>query len=167
MDFAFYDGSFLPYEEVKIGINDRSFFFGDGIYDVMLGNKNGIYMENEHLSRFFKNLEALSLFCEYRKEDISDILRILLKKCDETMCFLYVQANRFCTERTHTFEKSSPCHLFAYAKKIALPNENQRLSLVSVEDNRYSLCHIKTINLLPNILTIHYSFCVLLLHDRW
>ena len=157
MEYAFYDGNFLPLCEVKIGVNDRSFFFGDGVYDAMVGAGDVIYMEEEHLSRFEKSRSQLSLKIPYNKQQIGAILRTLMKKAGDKLSFLYVQASRYGRERKHSPDFSSSAHFFAYAKPMVLPNDKEMLSLVTVEDTRYSLCHIKTINLLPNVLASGYA----------
>ncbi len=157
MDFAFYDGNILPLCEVKFGFRDRSVFFGDGVYDAMIGNQKGIYMLKEHLERFQKNLSLLSLTLPYGEDEIIEILNTLLAKTGEGDRFLYIQASRDREERRHSAYGFQNAHFFAYAKSFELPDENKGLSLVCVEDNRYALCHIKTVNLLPNVLASTYA----------
>ena len=157
MDFAFYDGQVLPLSEVRFSPDDRAFFFGDGVYDAMVGNKHKIYLLDRHLARFRKGLSALSLTVEYSDCEIEEILRRLMQKVGGDMCFLYIQASRKKAERAHAIADSHSSHFFAYAKRFTLPDENRRLFLVTTEDKRYELCHIKTINLLPNVLALTYA----------
>ena len=157
MDLAYYDGSFLPLCDVKIGMDDRAFFFGDGVYDAMVGRGGKIHLEGEHLCRFRRSLLALSLEVARSDEEIHGILGSLLSAVDDGDAFLYIQANRARPERNHSCLYHHTAHLFAYAKSITLPDENKPLSLVTVEDTRYSLCHIKTVNLLPNVLASTYA----------
>ena len=157
MDYAFYDGKMLPLCEVKIATDDRAFFFGDGVYDAMVGNGKMIYMEKEHLERFEKNLSALSLSLPYSDKEIHDILSVLMDRTGVGNLFLYIQASRARNERKHSSHGYHKAHFFAYAKIFDLPDENERLSLVSVEDTRYELCHIKTLNLLPNTIAASYA----------
>ena len=157
MDFAFYDGQVLPLPEVRFFPDDRAFFFGDGVYDAMVGNMREIYLLERHLARFRKSLSALSLTVEYSDCEIEEILRRLMQKVGGDMCFLYIQASRKKAERAHAIAGSHSSHFFAYAKRFSLPDENGRLFLVTTEDKRYELCHIKTINLLPNVLASTYA----------
>ena len=157
MDYAFYDGKMLPLCEVKIATDDRAFFFGDGVYDAMVGCGRTIYMEKEHLERFRKNLCALFLTVPYSDKEIHDILSALMEMAGVENLFLYIQASRARNERQHSSYGYHKAHFFAYAKSFDLPDENKRLSLVSVEDTRYELCHIKTLNLLPNTIAASYA----------
>ena len=157
MDFAFYDGCILPLTEVRLAIDDRAYFFGDGVYEAMVGNQSEIYLLRKHLERFYKSLSALSLVVDYTEEEISKILGMLIEKTGGQTCFLYMQASRRKSERSHPIGDAHKTHFFAYAKSFCLPDENRRLSLVTTEDKRYEFCHIKTVNLLPNVLASSYA----------
>ena len=157
MDYAFLNGNFLPLSDVSIGICDRSFFFGDGVYDAMVGKMGKIYMLREHLARFRKNLSALSLEVNYTDEELCDILCRLSEKVGEGEQFFYIQANRCREGRIHSAYGCHTANLFAYVRHFTLPDCNRFLSLVTVEDTRYALCHIKTVNLLPNVLASTYA----------
>ncbi|MBR2611879.1 MAG: aminotransferase class IV [Clostridia bacterium] len=157
MDFAFYDGNMMPLSDIRIATDDRAFFFGDGVYDAMVGNGKSIFMEKEHLERFRNNLSALSLSLPYSDKEIHDILSVLMEKTGTGYLFLYVQASRAREERKHSSHGIYSAHFFAYAKRFALPDADEMLSLVSVEDMRYELCHIKTLNLLPNTIAATYA----------
>lgn len=157
MDFAYYNGNYLPLSEHRFPVCDRAVFFGDGVYDAMLGHKNRIHLEEEHLERFYKNLDELGMHLNEGKEALSEILHLLLGHVEEGYAFLYVQASRVREARVHSAYGFSRASLFAYAKAIPLPDCEKRLSLVTYSDERYGLCHIKTVNLLPNVLAASYA----------
>ena len=71
--------------------------------------------------------------------------------------FLYLQAARQRAERVHSANGFSRAALFAYAKAMPLPDCERPLSLVTYPDARYGLCHIKSVNLLPNVLAASHA----------
>lgn len=157
MDFAYYNGDYMPLSEHRFPLSDRAALFGDGVYDAMLGRADQIHLESEHVDRFYTNIEELGMhLCEDR-DKLSDILHLLLSRVDGDYAFLYVQASRIRPERVHSAHGISDAALFAYAKSTPLPDCNKRVSLVSYPDERYGLCHIKTVNLLPNVLAASYA----------
>ena len=157
MDFAYYNGDYLPLADHRFPITDRAAFFGDGVYDAMLGKKNTIHLEKEHLDRFIGNLDALRLSVSESREEISQILHLLQSRIENEYAFLYLQASRIRAERVHSSYGYEKANLFAYAKALSLPDCEKRISLVSYPDERYGLCHIKTVNLLPNVLAASYA----------
>ena len=44
MDYAYYNGRFGQYEEIRVPLSDRALFFGDGVYDAAIGRGNKIVL---------------------------------------------------------------------------------------------------------------------------
>ena len=61
MDYAYYNGVISPYDAMTVGLNDRALFFGDAVYDVMIGRNGKIHQLDEHLSRLKSGAEFLRL----------------------------------------------------------------------------------------------------------
>ena len=148
---AYIDGAFLPYEEVRIPLDDRSLFFGDAVYDACLGMHGRIHAPKEHIGRFLKNAEFLRIPHRHSPEEISEILCRAASFYDEP-CFLYMQLSRTALTRAHAFDKDNGSRLLITATPSPLPREDDTVRLILKEDNRYGLCAIKTVNLLPNVL---------------
>lgn len=148
---AYIDGAFLPYEEARIPLDDRSLFFGDAVYDACLGMHGRIHALKEHIGRFLKNTETLRIPLRHSPEEISEILRRAASFFDEP-CFLYIQLSRTAPTRSHVFDRDSGSRLLITATPSPLPDENETVRLVLKEDTRYGLCAVKTVNLLPNVL---------------
>ena len=49
---AFLNGAFMPIEEAKVPILDRGFYFGDGVYDVVMAFNHKPFALDDHLDRF-------------------------------------------------------------------------------------------------------------------
>ena len=72
---------------------------------------------------------------------------------DSPVHFLYWQVSRGVAPRNHVFPggEVEPT-LMAYVKPHAMKSMDKPYKLISLEDNRFKLCNIKTLNLIPSVL---------------
>lgn len=149
---CYYDGVTVATDEAKIGLTDRSVFFGDGVYDAMIGENGRIFLCEEHLDRLFGNAEKLAIPCPLPRDALREELRKMADTAAGEPFFLYVQLSRHGAVRTHTYAEEETGHLLITVDGITRPDTGRSLSLLSVEDRRYGFCDVKTVNLLPNVL---------------
>ena len=150
---AYFNGQEILLDELKVSANDRAYIFGDAIYEVLRVYRGQPMIINAHMNRLKNSLKAIGM----AELDLTEqILRnISLNKIIEGM--VYVQVSRGSAPRVHSFYKLdlSP-NILIYAKAFTEhPSENDAkngISAITHEDIRSSICHIKTINLLPNCL---------------
>lgn len=152
MSIAYYNGDFCNFSDVKIPLTDRCVFFGDGIYDAAIGKHGRIYLEREHLERFFGNAETLNIPLDMNKEGLGILLRQLIKHSGLDEYFIYFQLTRYSNERNHSYHDTSLSNLLITIKEHKLPDSNKHLKLISENDIRHSMCNIKTLNLLPAVI---------------
>ena len=150
--YAYYNGDFCPYSEVRIPLDNRSIYFGDGVYDAMIGRGDKIFLFEEHIERLFKNAERLKIKIKESKEEIENIILLIIRKSRLEEYFVYVQASRCSEERRHAFVDIDKSALLVTVKDFRLPPINKRLKLITVPDIRYTMCDVKTLNLLPSVL---------------
>ena len=147
--FGYYDGKYCKSGEIAIPLTDRAVYFGDGVYDAVLGINGRFYLLEEHLRRFFNNVCAIGLSLPYTEGRLRAIIETLAEGAHGTQ-FLYLQATRGASVRDHA-PKEEGAHLLVTLTE-AEPPVTTPLSLIGVEDTRYAMCHVKTLNLLPNVL---------------
>lgn len=146
---AYYNGVYSDAKEVKVGLDDRSVFFGDGVYDVIFGAHAKTYQLYEHLRRLRKNASAVGLsFCE----EIPHIVGKLAEMSEYEFYSVYVQLSRSSAERTHAPDVPEKTNVLitlteAHATEISAP-----VRAITKEDIRYRMCDVKTLNLLPAVL---------------
>ena len=172
MSIAYYNGEFSDYEKVRIPLSDRAIFFGDGIYEACIGYKDKIYLEEEHLERFFNNIIKLNMPFSKTKSQLSDILHLLCEKNGYEKFFLYFQLTRNSPIREHGSYLKDKFNLLITLKEFSLPVYENGFNTICLPDNRYGMCNIKTINLLPNVIAsidAHDSGCqeVIFLKDGY
>lgn len=152
MSIAYFNGSFMPPEDVVIPLSDRSVFFGDGVYDAAIGSNGKIYMLDEHIDRFISNAARMDIRT-VTKERLKEILENALLLSGENFAFLYFQATRSLKERRHSAFGCTESNLLLTATAIPKPSPERTLSLSLYEDMRYFYCDVKTLNLLPGVLS--------------
>ena len=152
MDYAFYNGLYTEYGEMKIPLRDRSIYFGDGVYDCMIGGAKGVYQLSLHIERLRKNAELLSLSLPYSDGELSDIINRLVTLSSLDEYTVYIQLSRVSERRSHACSDFGRSSLLVTVTETAVPREYETASLISLEDVRYKMCNVKTLNLLPAVL---------------
>jgi D-alanine transaminase len=148
---AYYNGEIAPIDELRIPINDRVCWFGDGVYDATLAKNHVIFALSEHLDRFFNSAALIEIPLSFSKAWLEDLLKELVRKLDSPNQFVYWQATRGTADRVHNFPDTS-ANLWVMLRPFVLPDLTQKVKLITEEDIRFQLCNIKTLNLLPNVL---------------
>ncbi len=151
---GYYNGEIAPLEELKIPALDRAIYFGDGVYDVaFIHNRKPVALD-DHLNRFFNSCKLLKIDIDKTKEEMEQIFLSLIDYADEEEkdFILYWQMTRGVAARNHVFPENTSPSLYAYITPKKIGDQSQKIKLLTQEDNRFFLCNIKTINLIPNVL---------------
>ena len=151
--YAYYNGKFGKKEEIYIPLSDRSIFFGDAIYDAAIGVYDRILWEEEHIDRFLANAKRLEFTHNLSKKYLSSLLREIAVKSMIECYFIYFQLSRNYTTRCHS-AKGCSTNLLIIIDPIEIKANNPPLKLITVNDDRYNYCDIKTVNLLPNVISM-------------
>ena len=150
--YAYYNGQFGKREDILIPLSDRSIFFGDAVYDAAIGSYDRIHWESEHIDRFLLNANRLGIKHTFKKNELSSLLREIAVKSMLDCYFLYFQLSRKTLCRVHSGLDASSS-LLVTLDPIKIEESPPPLKLITAEDLRYSYCDIKTVNLLPAVLS--------------
>ena len=150
---AYYDGKIGAPEELMVPFNDRVHFFGDGCYDATVGANGKVYLLQDHLDRFFTSAKALDINIPMSKTELGRLLTDLLAKVDSKVNFVYWQVTRGVEPRNHVYEEGVPGKLWVSIRPNTLNDPDKPIRLNSEEDTRFYHCNIKTLNLLPSVMT--------------
>jgi len=74
------NGNLQKEEDIKISIHDRSFLFGDNLFETILCRNNKLINLNEHLERLFNSAERVYIPILYSKKDIGSFVSELINK---------------------------------------------------------------------------------------
>ena len=150
---AYYDGKIGTPEELMVPFNDRVHFFGDGCYDATVGANGKVYLLQDHLDRFYTSAKALDIKIPMEKEALGELLTDLLSKVDSKVNFVYWQVTRGVEERNHVYAEDLPGKLWVLIRPQNLNDPDKAIKLNDEEDTRFYHCNIKTLNLLPSVMT--------------
>ncbi len=154
-NIAFINGKWGPVSSAKISIEDRGFQFGDGVYEVIRSHGNTLLDLKEHLERLHISAKALEIEVPYPMEMLEKIVRLGCKKCHFKDILIYIQLTRGAAPRDHAFPKKNRSTLvmtFRPHKPLPEVMRNEGVGVISTEDIRWAKCHVKSLNLLPNVM---------------
>ena len=150
--YAYYNGKFGKKEEISIPLSDRSIYFGDAVYDVALGSYDRIMWESEHLDRLLANAKRLGIIHPYSKKHLSELCREAAVKTTLKSYLLYIQLSRSYESRKHS-AVGCAANLLITLDPFEINESQPPLKLVTEKDIRYSLCDVKTVNLIPSVMS--------------
>lgn len=153
---VYLDGEFVPEAEATVSINDRGFLFGDGVYEVIRIYGGRLYLMEPHMARLRRGLEGLRI--DY--DDYDAIENAAERLIDENGITddgtVYLQITRGAAPRRHAFPApGTPPTVYIAARTLTPHPEDMFLDgvdAITVPDNRWARCDIKSIALLPNVL---------------
>ena len=150
---GWYNGTRGDLSKMTVPMNDRAVYFGDGCYEACLAVGTRAFALDRHLDRFYRSLQGLCIPFETDREALSAILTDCLRAANEPYAALYWQVSRATAPRTHAFpETGAKPNLLVTVTPKKTVSMGRTLQLVTAEDIRYTMCHIKTLNLIPNVL---------------
>ena len=159
--WVYLNGEIIPADEAKISPLDRSFTFGDGVYEVIPSYNQELFLFEEHLQRFKISLAKTFIPAPTELDNLEDILKKLHVKNEYQNQSFYIQITRGVQEsRSHTASENIVPTLFINSQNLDINpfrgNANKEGLRVRLEDDiRWQRCDIKTTALIGNILSMH------------
>ncbi len=150
-NLGYYNGEIGLIEDMKIPMNDRVNYFGDGVYDAGPCRNYNIFALDEHIDRFYNSAALLKMVMPYTKEEMKKLLNDLVLKCDSGDLFVYYQLTRGTGPRNHVFTEGAG-NLTVTLTPQEIPDGLEPLHLITTEDTRFFHCNIKTLNLIPSVM---------------
>ncbi len=146
---VYLNGDYFPLHEAKISVLDRGFLFGDGIYEVIPVYQRHIFHFERHMARLEKNLAAIRLPAPCNRQQLRAIIEKLLTGEDQES--VYLQITRGIAKRDHQFPADTKPTIFAMSTPVK-QQPKRGIACITLIDDRWQHCDIKSIALLPNVL---------------
>ena len=159
--WVYLNGEIIPADEAKISPLDRSFTFGDGVYEVIPSYNQKLFLFEEHLQRFKISLAKTFIPAPSELDNLENILKKLHVMNEYHNQSFYIQITRGVQEsRSHTSIENIVPTLFINSQNLDInpyrDNPNKEGLRVRLEDDiRWQRCDIKTTALIGNILSMH------------
>jgi branched-chain amino acid aminotransferase len=77
---AYYNGQYLPEEEIRIPFRDKSFLYGDGCFDVTRTFNGKPFKVAEHMARFYRSLAYLRIDIGHTAEELTAVTLEVLER---------------------------------------------------------------------------------------
>lgn len=153
---AYVDGAYLPFDQAGVHIEDRGYQFADGVYEVFALVDRQMLDVEAHLERLDLSLQKINLASPVSKPALQVILKETIRANNIKDGLVYMQITRGRAARNHAYPANPHPVLSVTVRPI---NETHRrhvaeagIKVISIEDQRWKRCDIKSISLLPNVM---------------
>ena len=155
--FAYVNGRFVRHGEAAVHIEDRGYQLADGVYEVWAVFDGKLADAEGHFARLWRSLDELRIAHPMGQAALIFVLREAVRRNMVRNGLVYLQVTRGVARRDHAFPNPAvPPSMVVTAKStdrdLAERKAAQGAAVISVPENRWGRCDIKSVGLLPNAL---------------
>lgn len=147
---------FVSLTQPVVPIEDRAHQFGDGVYEVIRVYGGRPFLMEYHLERFVQSAAFISLPLDRSPDDLRMLIQEAVLRAGFSEAQVYFQLSRGFAKREHGFPAIAS-HLTLTVRPVdeskLAAQWTTGLQMILAEDIRWKHCHIKSLNLLPNVWT--------------
>lgn len=154
-EWAYVNGEFCELSQARVSVEDRGFQFADGIYEVVLAYNRRPFRLPQHLRRFRRSAEAIRLDFDFDAGTIERVVAQGIERCTFDDVHIYLQLTRGTAARVHRFPTDArPTFVATFKPRREIDARVRRdgYALITVPDERWANCYVKSVALLPNVL---------------
>ena len=152
---AYINGRYVPRTAATVRVEDRGFMFGDGVYEAISVHAGRMIAPERHFQRLGRSLGELRIAWPMSRAALEIVARQVIASNSLRNGVVYIQITRGAAPRDHKFPKDAVPSLLVMAKRTKpLPAALLRdgAAVITLPDQRWGRCDIKSLNLLPNVL---------------
>jgi len=153
---AWLNGRFLPLADAHVSVLDRGFLFGDGIYEVIPVYGGRLFRLSQHLKRLRNSLDGVRISNPMSDSEWEAMLNELVARNEGSDQAVYLQVTRGAApKRDHAFPTGVQPTVFGMSNALTVNRDaaaEQGVRAITLDDIRWSLCNLKAITLLPNVM---------------
>ena len=157
---VYLNGAITPISQAMVPVLDRGFIFGDGIYDVIPVYDGKPFRGREHLARLFRSMASIGIANPHNEAGWNELVNSVIAANGTHDQIVYIQVTRGVDKRGHAFPAEVKPTVFIMSNPLALPNAQARtngVACVTLEDQRWLRCDIKSTSLLGNVLAAQHA----------
>ena len=176
LPLCYLNGTLLPLREARISPLDRSFLFGDGVYEVIAFHGGYASRLGANIARLKRSLAELRIRNPHDDARWHELVQQLAAANGGGDLYVYLQVSRGAEYgRNHAPLPDIEPTVFAYCSPLpAAPPElaTQGVACITAQDTRWARCDIKSVALLANVLLRQQAIEAgaaetILLRDGW
>jgi D-alanine transaminase len=152
---AYVNGRYLPLGARAVRIEDRGYQLADGVYEVCKVVAGRFRDLERHLDRLERSLAALRIRMPMSRRALELVLRETWRRNRLPDAMIYLQVSRGVAPRNHAFPALAKPSLVVTVRPSRLPSACELelgVKVVTMPDERWARCDVKSICLLPNVL---------------
>lgn len=150
------NGRVLPLREARISPLDRSFLFGDGVYEVIAVRRGQARRLASHLARLTRSLGELRIRNPRSEHEWRQLIEQLIQANGSGDLYVYLQVSRGAEYgRNHAPPPDVEPTVFAFCAPLPMPGAEtleRGIACITATDTRWARCDIKSVALLANVL---------------
>jgi D-alanine transaminase len=153
--FAYVNGRYVQHHEAAVHIEDRGYQFADGVYEYIAFYNRVLLDGEQHMRRLQRSLKELDIPMPVAPAAMGIIIRELITRNKRSDGGLYIQITRGVAKRDHPFPKNTRSSLVmtVCGPKTPKAQESEKgVKVITMPDNRWGRCDIKSVSLLANVL---------------
>ncbi|MDQ0208985.1 D-amino-acid transaminase [Alkalicoccobacillus murimartini] len=152
MNYVLDNMKIVPENTAVIQPNDRSYHFGDGVYEVVRVYNQKPFQLEAHWERLFQSSKKLDINLTVSANELTNATNELLEKNQVTDGAIYIQVSRGATPRNHLYSREETPIITGFTMNAPKSKQEEGISAWVTDDMRWLRCDIKTVNLLGNIM---------------
>lgn len=157
MTISYWNGRYLPLDQVQVSPLDRGFLFADGLYEVTAAYNGRLFEAEAHVARLQRGLAALRIDTGMSDGDWLAILeRLTAESGVDGDLTVYLHVTRgAAAARAHGFPAGVTPTIFGMVSPLKRPPDSWRaqgVAALTMPDIRWGRCDLKTIALLGSVL---------------
>jgi D-alanine transaminase len=152
-DVLYFNGRFTTTDERVLGVEDRGFQFGDGVYEVFKFLRRRPIFLADHFRRLHRCLKDIEIRSPWDEAQFAKVMHELLERTAFDDGIVYIQVTRGESERTHFWPDQYAPTVVAYSRRFKFPDAPKKehgIKVITTADHRWHFCNVKSINLLGN-----------------
>jgi D-alanine transaminase len=155
--FIYVNGSYRPYDEAFVHVEDRGFQFADAVYEVCEVESGHLIDERLHMERLRRSLGELRIAPPMSMRALGVVLRETVRRNRVGHGLVYLQVSRGVAPRDFVFPDpaavpSVVCYTKAKSARALEYRASHGIRVITMPDIRWQRPDIKSVSLLPNVL---------------
>ncbi len=153
---AYVNGRYVPHAEGAVHIEDRGYQFADGVYEVVYLHDGRLVDAGLHLDRLDRSLGELRIRRPLGRPALLAVIAEVARRNRLGRGIVYIQVTRGTARRDHAFPSplTRPSLVVTARRSGPYPASPDACAVhaITLPDQRWSRCDIKSVALLPNVL---------------
>ena len=154
-EIAYVNGEFVPLERAMVHVEDRGFQFADAVYEVLRVYQSKVFAVQDHLARLFRSLEAIGLNHGFTTGQLQNLIEEAARRSQFAEAMVYLQITRGRAPRHRGIMQTTTPTIVITVRELKPPPAtlpDTGVKVVTVPDQRWARCDVKSVGLLANVL---------------